>query len=87
MNRRRFFQLSWGAFAVAFFWKKLKPGRPEGVIPEFQPLPEVRRQRRAKNEQYPIHECVDRPNLPCPACMKWTGDEFATVRSKPQFGE
>jgi hypothetical protein len=56
----------WGALAVAFFWKKLK-SEPS--------------QRWVKNEQYPIHECADRPYLPCPACMKWTSDEFATVKS------
>ena len=26
----------------------------------------------------PLHECVDRPDLPCPACMKWTGDPLAS---------
>ena len=66
MNRRRFFQLLWGASALAFFWKSLRSSEPS--------------QRRVKNEQYPIHECVDRPNLPCPACLKWTGDGLA-VRS------
>jgi len=30
----------------------------------------------------PLHECVDRPGLPCPACEKWTDDPFATVRSR-----
>jgi hypothetical protein len=25
----------------------------------------------------PLHECVDRPELPCPACTKWTGDPLA----------
>lgn len=25
----------------------------------------------------PAHECVDRPELPCPACAKWTGDPLA----------
>jgi hypothetical protein len=29
------------------------------------------------SEQGPTHECVDRPNLPCPACAKWTGDPLA----------
>ena len=35
-------------------------------------------------EAYPEHTCVDHPNLPCPACFKWTGDGFATVKSIPQ---
>jgi hypothetical protein len=25
----------------------------------------------------PLHECVDRPELACPACTKWTGDPLA----------
>ncbi len=29
----------------------------------------------SRNE--PLHECVDRPELPCPACMKWSGDPLA----------
>ena len=29
----------------------------------------------------PVHECVERPILPCPACRKWTNDPFATVRT------
>jgi hypothetical protein len=31
-------------------------------------------------EAYPGHTCVDQPNLPCPACLKWTGNAFATVK-------
>jgi hypothetical protein len=31
----------------------------------------------------PLHECIDRPELPCPACEKWTGDPFASVRHNP----
>jgi hypothetical protein len=27
----------------------------------------------------PAHECVDRPWLVCPACLKATGNPFATV--------
>lgn len=33
---------------------------------------------------YPAHTCVDQPILSCPACLKWTGDGFATVRNNPQ---
>ncbi len=29
----------------------------------------------------PLHECVDRPELPCPACAKWTGDPLAIKKS------
>jgi hypothetical protein len=33
---------------------------------------------------YPAHTCVAKPILPCPACLKWTGDGFATVKANPQ---
>ena len=29
------------------------------------------------------HECVDRPHLPCPACMKFTGNPFASKDNMP----
>lgn len=32
----------------------------------------------------PVHECVDRPWLGCPACFAATGNEFATVDSDCQ---
>lgn len=63
MNRRYFLRLSCGAFVIAFLWKKLSF--------ELSPtVPELHR--------WPLHECVDRPNLPCPACLKWMGDGFGT---------
>ena len=39
--------------------------------------------RKSWSEAYPAHTCVDQPILPCPACSKWTGDGFATVKSIP----
>jgi hypothetical protein len=33
-----------------------------------------------------LHECVDRPDLPCPACAKWTGDPLAVKRNSPKGG-
>jgi hypothetical protein len=36
------------------------------------------------NQLYPAHTCVDHPTLECPACMKWTGDAFASARSHSQ---
>ncbi len=33
------------------------------------------------NKGYAAHTCADQPKLPCPACLKWTGDAFATVSS------
>lgn len=39
---------------------------------------------RELEEAYPAHTCVDQPSLPCPACLKWTGDGFATGKSNPQ---
>jgi hypothetical protein len=38
----------------------------------------------ADSEAFPVHTCVDQPSLPCPACLKWTGDGFATVKNNPQ---
>lgn len=35
-------------------------------------------------EAYPAHTCIDQTSLSCPACLKWTGDGFATVKSNPQ---
>jgi hypothetical protein len=35
-------------------------------------------------EAYPAHTCVDQPILSCPACLKWTGDGFASVRANPE---
>ena len=27
--------------------------------------------REAYHEKYPLHSCVDQPDLPCEACTKW----------------
>jgi len=35
----------------------------------------------ADRESFPEHECIDRPTLPCSACLKWTGDGFASVNN------
>jgi hypothetical protein len=40
----------------------------------------------ASTEKNPLHECVDRPDLPCPACAKWTGDPLAVKSNPPQGG-
>jgi hypothetical protein len=32
----------------------------------------------------PLHECVDRPELPCPACAKWTGNPLAIKEHPPE---
>ena len=60
---------AWNAPATAFF-------RPEA---EPKPQPEPAPQPLSDNRglEYPAHECVDRPGLPCPACLKWTGDALA----------
>jgi hypothetical protein len=78
MNRRHFFRLLWGASALAFFQKNLKSASSPAQVANPTLSERARRERLT-----PLHECVDRPNLPCPACMKWTGDGFATVRSNP----
>lgn len=45
---------------------------------------ETRCRWREFEEAFPAHTCVDQPNLSCPACLKWTGDGFATVKANPQ---
>ena len=61
MNRRQFVQSL--SAAGAFFQLK----RPQGILtptpatPVLVPVPDV-------PEYLPAHECVDRPNLVCPAC-------------------
>jgi hypothetical protein len=45
---------------------------------------EARRRLWELEEAFPAHTCVDQPNLSCPACLKWTGDGFATVKANPQ---
>jgi len=35
----------------------------------------------ADREAFPAHTCVDQPTLSCPACLKWTGDGFASVNN------
>jgi hypothetical protein len=61
------FRRAWSVTAVAFFRSETKP-QPE---PAPRPLPDSR------DPEYRAHECVDRPGLPCPACLKWTGDPLA----------
>jgi hypothetical protein len=65
MKRRSFFHLLWGAPAVMILRRE----------PESPPMPEP------CDETGPFHECVDRPELPCPACTKWTGDPLAIQRN------
>src|SRR5580765_6067306 len=64
MKRRSFLILTWSASAVAFF--RSQPKRQP--VPAPIPLPDSR------GLEYPAHECIDRPGLPCPACLKWTGN-------------
>jgi hypothetical protein len=45
------------------------------------PRSATRPERATAHAADPLHECVDRPWLGCPACFKATGDEFATVKS------
>jgi len=39
--------------------------------------------RPSREQTEPLHECVDRPQLPCPACSKWTGDPVAIKSTLP----
>jgi hypothetical protein len=47
-------------------------------------LDETLRVWRELEQAYPAHTCVDQPSLPCPACLKWTGEGFATVNANPE---
>jgi len=38
-----------------------------------------------RDEPYPAHTCVEFPTLSCPACLKWTGDGFATIKNISKF--
>jgi hypothetical protein len=78
----------------ASVWREAVPPCPVcGTTPHnwtiheaWRHLPGVKSEDKlaADREAYPAHECVDRPSLPCPACLKWTGDAFATVKSNTQ---
>jgi hypothetical protein len=53
-------------------------------------LPGVKNEDKlaADGEAYrPAHECIDHPTLPCPGCLKWTGDARASVQGNPQCFE
>jgi GGDEF domain-containing protein len=82
MNCRRFFRLLCGTPAVPHFQET-----------KAEPLPVPAAGTGAQSgcgahqeseEAHPAHTCVDQPTLPCPACLKWTGDGFATVRNNSQ---
>jgi hypothetical protein len=60
--KRRSFLL--GAAAVAAFGHE-----PPPVVPPLE--------QSSDDGPSLLHECVDRPELPCPACAKWTGDPLA----------
>jgi hypothetical protein len=76
MKRRSLLHLFWTVPLALFLRNKIslasKPEPPPQPLP--RPLPEPGRG--------PIHECVDRPELPCPACAKWTGDPLAIKGTK-----
>jgi hypothetical protein len=58
-------------WAIHEEWRHLPGSKSEGKV-------------AGDREAFPAHECVDRPHLACTACLKWTGDGFATARSNPQ---
>jgi len=74
VNCGNFFRLLCGAPAI-----KIKPLLAAGAG-----MQSGRRAHKEFDEAYPAHTCVDQPTLPCPACLKWTGDGFATVRNNSQ---
>jgi GGDEF domain-containing protein len=61
-----------------------------GVIPHNWSIHEEWRHTRgdkgpeklaADREAFPAHTCVDQLILACPACLKWTGDGFASINN------
>ena len=74
MNWRRFFRLLCGTPAI----------QPDPLPASGTSAQSGCRTRQELEEAQPAHTCVDGPTLPCPACLKWTGDGFATVRNNPQ---
>ncbi len=74
MNCRHFFRLLCGPPAIK---AERSPASGKGVLSACGV-------RQEFEEACPGHTCVDQPTLLCPACLKWTGDGFATVRSNPQ---
>jgi hypothetical protein len=86
MKRRSFLHLLWAVPVVLFLRDKIalapspKPKAGPGHGPT-DPRPDPRPRRG------PVHECVDRPELPCPACMKWTGDPLAIQHTEFYRGQ
>jgi hypothetical protein len=71
MNRRHFLRLLCGAPAIR-----------ANLLSVAGTSPQSRYGAHHKSEAaYPSHTCVDQPTLPCPACLKWTGDGFASVNN------
>jgi hypothetical protein len=75
MKRRSLLHLFWTVpFALLLRNKISLAPKPEPLPePMLESLPEP----PPKSGSGPVHECVDRPELPCPACAKWTGDPLA----------
>jgi hypothetical protein len=81
MDRRHFFHMLWGApTAIALNLEQWRSGPFDSPIA-------VRGKTGGdppSKPKNPLHECVDRPHLPCPACNKADGfAEGPVERQKP----
>jgi hypothetical protein len=79
--------------AVPVLGEAVPPCPGCGTIPhnwaiheEWRDLPAAKSDDKVASDRqaFPAHECVDRPHLPCPACLKWTDDGLATPKGNPQ---
>jgi hypothetical protein len=66
-----------------FFVKLLSTAPLAAFVPPRPPLP-PEAAFTLDDGNGPAHECVDRPELPCPACTKWTGDPLAIKKTLPR---
>lgn len=76
MGFRRFFEL--------FRYATIRPNTDRKLAIQPSPPQSTPRTHVKYAEAYPAHTCVDQPSLSCPACLKWTGDGFASVRANPE---
>lgn len=71
MNRRHFLRLLCGAPAISANLLRVAGASAQSGYGA----------HHKSEAAYPSHTCVDQPTLPCPACLKWTGDGFASVNN------
>ena len=80
MHCRQFFRLFRGVPVVS----RVREGEAELLAAAGTAAQNGCDARQDFEEPDPAHACVDQPPLLCPACLKWMGDGFATVRNNSQ---